>query len=57
MALSFSMELLQKVIEAQQEKETLSEDSVFMDLQSSKPSFGGTSVFLQKNDRWEQVYL
>lgn len=56
LALSFSSELLQQVIEAQQQSGTLSSNAAFMNLQNTKSSFVRTAVYQQKNNRWEMTY-
>jgi len=56
LALSFSNELLQQVIEAQQQSGTLSSNAAFMDLQNAKSSFARTAIYQQINNRWEVVY-
>ena len=56
LAISFSSELLQKVIEAQQQSGTLSSNAAFMDLQNTKSAFVRTAVFQQKDNHWEILY-
>lgn len=56
LALSFSNELLQQVIEAQQQSGTLSSNAAFMDLQNTKSSYVRTAIYQQKNNRWEITY-
>lgn len=56
LALSFSRDLLQQVIEAQQQSGTLSCNAAFMDLQNSKSAFVSTAVYQQKDNRWEILY-
>ena len=56
LAISFSSELLQQVIEAQQQSGTLSSNAAFMDLQNTKSAFVRTAVFQQKDNHWEILY-
>lgn len=56
LALSFSSELLQQVIEAQQQNGTLSSNAAFMNLQNTKSAFVRTAVYQQTNNRWELVF-
>ena len=55
LALSFSSELLQRVIDAQQQSGTLSGNAAFMNLQSEKSSYVRTAVYQQKDNRWELI--
>lgn len=50
LAVSFRKELLKRVIEAQQQSETLSEDPEFMGLQEGKSAFVSTAVYLRSED-------
>ncbi|MBO7418681.1 MAG: hypothetical protein J6U14_07080 [Bacteroidaceae bacterium] len=56
LALSFSSELLQRVIDAQQQSGTLSGNAAFMNLQASKSSYVRTAVYQQKDNHWELIY-
>lgn len=56
LALSFSNELLQQVIEAQQESGTLSSNAAFMNLQNNKSSFARTAVYQKIDNQWEMSY-
>ena len=53
LAVSFRKELLEKVIEAQQQSKTLSEDPEFMDLQEGKSAFVSTAVYFRSEDNFQ----